>query len=188
MPAIHEADLARLERLRPPATSVKRPSLSTWCQRQWSHADLLAGAKRAVTTRTSRPRRLRSCRTTSRYQRLNRRLRVALGAAPGRSGSRAAPAPFSPVLALTRTASSASMPMISLDLLDDPRRVGRRQVDLVQHRDDLEPLVGAPCSNWRRSAPRRPAPRPHQPARPSHAASERRDLIGEVDVPGVSIF
>ena len=47
----------------------------------------------------------------------------------------------SPVLALTRAASVASMPMISSISLADLVRVGRGQIDLVDDRHDLEPLL-----------------------------------------------
>ena len=47
----------------------------------------------------------------------------------------------SPVLALACTASCAGMPMMSSISLDHARRVGRRQVDLVEHRHDLDALL-----------------------------------------------
>ena len=89
----------------------------------------------------------------------------------------------SPVLALTRTASVASMPMISSISLHDALRIGRRQVDLVDDRHHFQALLDGRVAVG-------DALRLHALGGIHHqqraiAGGERaRHLVGEVHVPG----
>ena len=70
-----------------------------------------------------------------------------------------------------------------LDLLDDLRRVGRRQVDLVQDRDDFEPLLERRVAIG--DALRLDALRGvHDQQRALAGGQRTRDFVREIDVPG----
>ena len=70
-----------------------------------------------------------------------------------------------------------------LDLLDDLRRVGRRQVDLVEHRHDFEPLLDRRVAV--RDALRLDALRRIDHQQRAFAGGQRAgDFVGEIDVPG----
>ena len=87
----------------------------------------------------------------------------------------------SPVLALARIASSASMPMMSSISSIDPLRLGRRQVDLVQHGHHLDALLDRRVAV--RDGLRLDALRRVDDQQRAFARGERaRHLVGEVDV------
>ena len=87
----------------------------------------------------------------------------------------------SPVLALARIASCASMPMMSSISSITRSGLGRRQVDLVQHRHDLDALLDRRVAVGDRL--RLDALRRVDDQQRAFAGGERaRHLVGEVDV------
>ncbi len=70
-----------------------------------------------------------------------------------------------------------------LDLHDDPLRLGRGQVDLVQHREHLQPLLdrGVAVGHALGLDPLRGI---HHQQRALAGGQRARDLVGEIHVPG----
>ena len=88
-----------------------------------------------------------------------------------------------PFLALASIASLASRPITLLDLLADPLGLGRRQVDLVDHRNDFQVVVQRQVGVGQRL--RFHALRGvHHQQRALAGLQAARNFVGEIDVAG----